>query len=225
MNRKKYQSEKFVSFYKQKPLVLLKSEEIIMKNFLKKTLEDPAKEVLFVGCGGGREIFGLLKKFDVKARLVGVDYSSKLIGYARRIKKKRKIKKVQFICQDIFKVNFKRKRFDAIILFNCFMDLLLQNQKEKLLTLLKKWVKRNGIVIFNVNKFSSFLKEAFIQLIKLHNPFIIKLRDEIGLPIIINPLPFLVYKKIIGKYFKIMGKIDSTRIDGHKTIYLICKNP
>lgn len=100
-NYKKYKSknklkQKMISRFKTKLLKILSNEE---KNI---TLLD-------VGCGEGFILDEVYNKTNIK-KIVGIDINNNSLEYARKCNKK-----INYINCDLFKMDFKEKKFDIVM--------------------------------------------------------------------------------------------------------------
>ncbi len=219
INWERYHNPKLIEKYKEKAIEGLTTEEKdIIKQYCHKFLKKRNVNVLVIGSGNGREIFGIKNEFNVNWKFVGIDYSLPLIKQAKEIRKKFNIKNVSFICKDITKIKLKKNSFDIVLAFNCFLDLIIGKNKEKLIKKISEWCKPGGIIIFNLNRIRNFLPEMFIKIIRKDFSFVIIMNDEIGIKTAVNPLPSFIYKKIIfKKYLKIIKIILCKH-----TYYIVC---
>ncbi|MFH1917801.1 MAG: methyltransferase domain-containing protein [Nanoarchaeota archaeon] len=135
-------------------------EEKIIKKYVSK-----GSSILVVGCGTGREIYGL-KKIGFK-HVTGVDISPDMIKEAKKI-----LPKVKFYCSDIneFKIN---KKFNVIIYFNNILE-QIPSRKQRITAIAKSkgLLEKKGIIIltthscFVAGKFGSeLIKNFFLYLL------------------------------------------------------------
>ncbi len=114
-------------------------EKIIVKKYLIKNFS-----VLVVGCGTGREIYGL-QNLGFK-NVVGIDISPDMVREAKKI-----IPNVNFYCADINKFNVDKK-YDAVLFLNNILEQIPSFTKRKsALSKAKQLLKKDGIAIFTTH--------------------------------------------------------------------------
>ncbi len=120
-----------------------KPKEIFKKliQILKKEKKSKNLHLIDVGCAGGELLFNLRKNFDYK--LTGVDVDEKLLRKA----KTKCSKDIIFLKKDIFKNNFKGKKYD-IIIFSGVLS-IFQNGEKIFKNLMKILKKKGKIFIFD----------------------------------------------------------------------------
>jgi len=190
---------------KTKRGLTLEERKIIEKHVSK------GSSILVVGCGTGREIYGL-KKLGFK-HIVGVDTSPDMIREAKKI-----LPKVKFYCSDIneFKIN---KKFDVIIYFNNILE-QIPSRKQRITAIAKSkgLLKEKGIIIltthscFVAGKFGSELVKnllfylLYLIRIKKQSPFDYINENEKVYAHYSNPFQI---KKILNKLGFIVVEINS----------------
>jgi SAM-dependent methyltransferase len=99
------------------------------------------KSVLCVGCGTGEEC-NYIKSLGVK-KIVGIDISKRLIGYA-----KKNYPDIEFYVMDMEKLDFPRSSFDFV-----YSSLVFHYLKDwtKALKSIYKVLKNNGILLFSTH--------------------------------------------------------------------------
>ena len=115
----------------------------------------PSGLVLDAGCGNGVYSLYLSDKFKV----IGVDISEKQIELARQ-----NSPKVNFICEDMTKINFPDEYFDGILSFYAIIH-VPRDEHYDLLSSFYKMLKVNGFVllIFQSNNDPESYEESFFD--------------------------------------------------------------
>jgi ubiquinone/menaquinone biosynthesis C-methylase UbiE len=102
------------------------------------------KTIIDIGCGSGRLCYLLAK--ENASKVVGVDYSQKMIDIAKKFVKKKDLEeKIQFECVDFFAKYETKEKFDISIALGVFD--YLQNP-EKFLDKMKMVTKEKIIVSY-----------------------------------------------------------------------------
>lgn len=102
------------------------------------------KTIIDIGCGSGRLCYLLAK--ENASKVVGVDYSQKMIDIAKKFVKKKDLEeKIQFECVDFFAKYETKEKFDISIALGVFD--YLQNP-EKFLDKIKRVTKEKIIVSY-----------------------------------------------------------------------------
>lgn len=114
------------------------------------------KKVLDIGCGNGYSTFLFAKKFP-KMKIVGMDYSEKMIKMAASALKKQKkalAKRISFCVGDVLKLSKDASglgKFDLIVSERCLINLLNWDEQKKALLEMKKMLKPKGMIILCEN--------------------------------------------------------------------------
>jgi len=95
-------------------------------------------KILEIGCGNGYVLEKISKK--IKAEYTGVDINKKMIDLA----KKRKLKNVNFLVDDILKTKLKVNAFDIIFTERCLINLLQWKLQKTSLLKIHKLLKKNS---------------------------------------------------------------------------------
>jgi len=129
----------------------------IVKRYIKKGVN-----VIDLGCG-----IGITTQFIKKrgADVIGVDISPEIIKYARS-----SVPDVEFICEDILKIDFKGK-FDFICLFDC-LEHINKERYEKLFNTLKEHSKVGTKILMTIPN------PLVIEKIRNTNPEKLQIVDE-----------------------------------------------
>lgn len=155
-------SQKNLLFYsghisKTGKFTLKKWKSEIMK-IEKKVLVKKGK-LLEIGCGPG----SLLKSFEKKMEVYGVDYSKPLISVAKKA-----IPKGKFFYLEASKINFKKNFFDSVILFSCIQYFSNKSYLKKVLKKIQYCLKKKGNLyigeIIDKNKMGYFKKYRIKEL-------------------------------------------------------------
>ncbi len=101
------------------------------------------QSVLDLGCGSGR-IIRVLKNFELDC--VFVDISEQQLNYAKK-EDRGKIKKAEFIVEDILNSNFQENSFDVILCIATFHHIKTKKQRIKFLKNIRFWLKPNGYLL------------------------------------------------------------------------------
>ena len=129
-------------------LLRFKTEVTAIKKILKKNFRNappktrPSSLFLDVGCGNGKFSFYFSNWFK---KTIGIDFSKKSIGIAKKEALRRKIKNAAFYCADVKKLNLNQK-FEVIFIGGVLMYI---NDKDLPLVLaaLKKHLAKGGLLI------------------------------------------------------------------------------
>ncbi len=108
------------------------------------------EKILDIGCGSGTFTIKLAKKYP-KSRIIGADISEKVIGFAKKEIKKRKIKNVSFIVSGANKIKTNEK-FDVVIISH-----LIEHLENPLGALkeIKSRLKKGGKLFLTTPNYSS----------------------------------------------------------------------
>ncbi|OGI20737.1 MAG: hypothetical protein A3B68_09370 [Candidatus Melainabacteria bacterium RIFCSPHIGHO2_02_FULL_34_12] len=120
-------------------------------NILKKYpyADIPTQRVAVLGCGRGHDAFYFAKNKKLQFDVYGFDFSKGAIKYCNEIKEKNKIKNIQFIQKDFFKLIDEQKwksKFDYVIEHTSFCAINPKGRK-KYIQLLKNVLKPGGKVV------------------------------------------------------------------------------
>jgi len=139
----------------------------------------PEANILDLGCGTGEILFKIVNKYKGQPlHLVGVDFSSEMIGQAKRKALEmleNKSSQIYFFCQDFIEYlkNSEGNKYDLVLA----SFILAYVDSSKLFDLVKEVLKKEGrLIIFNTSKdfFEEFEKILF-RFIVMH-PFYINWR-------------------------------------------------
>lgn len=130
---------------------LLETEKYVINKYFRSK-----GKILDLGCGAGREAFILAKKgFEI----IGVDIAPNMIKFAKYYSKKYKISNVHFFTKDITKINYPEHSFDYIILPTQTIEHIRGTRnRTHLLKQCKKFLKKEGIIVFTTHERKSGLK-------------------------------------------------------------------
>jgi len=101
-------------------------------------------KLLDVGCGNGKRT-KLLSRY-AREETVGIDYSDKMIGLARKLENR----KLHFSCDDILDLNHLKaayNRFDCIISCRCLINLGSTKNQRQAIANVHKLLNRNGLFV------------------------------------------------------------------------------
>ncbi len=113
----------------------------ILENSDKKNLN-----ILDLGCGPGLYAELFTKKGH---KVTGVDFSKSSIEYAKKSAKKRDLD-IEYINEDYLELDLEENRFDLVVLIYTDFGVLIPSERDKLLILISKVLKPNGVFIFDV---------------------------------------------------------------------------
>jgi len=102
------------------------------------------KKILDLGCGPGLYCRMLAEHGHL---VTGVDYSERSIAYARQ-EAARKNLKIDYIHQNYLHMDFKN-RFDLVMMIFCDFDVLVPEDRERLLEKVHRALKPGGLFIFD----------------------------------------------------------------------------
>lgn len=113
------------------------------------------KNILDIGCGNGFSTLRFAKKFP-HSKILGIDYSKKMINYAKKnLSKNKKLqKRVEFKVGDIVLLSslpLLEKKFNYIVSERCLINLLNWEEQKKALLEMKKLLKKKGKIILCEN--------------------------------------------------------------------------
>lgn len=135
--------------------ITIKEQMKILKEFLKIPVKKDCK-LLSLGSGAGvLEVF-LAEEVVPKGKVTGIDISSKLVNLARSIAKKKRVKNVKFLVQDMEKMKFESNSFDIVFSFDVFHWV---KNLEKVFSKVKEILNKNGYFLFAYGPKHSYLKE------------------------------------------------------------------
>lgn len=191
-----YQNLEVLKFYQELPFNIFGDLDLAVKQIkqndpfeiyphLKSILSNTKKdeiEVVDIGCGGGWLVNSLSYHHNDKLRVVGIDYNSLVIDYAKKIKAKLNLNS-EFYVSDLFSIN-EKKKYDLVISLGVLHH--TNNCHEAINKLLKLTKDNSHLFIGLYHKYSRepFLKhfqkmknlteeEKFKEYKKLH-----KIKDE-----------------------------------------------
>ena len=215
----RYKNKKRIDSYISKTKKgLNKEEEIIIKKYL-----TPKQKILVVGCGTGREIYGL-KKIGFK-NIIGIDISPDMIKEAKKLVPKTKL----FVCDiNQFRSN---QKFDAIIYFNNILEQIPSiNKKKNAINKTKELLNPKGLIFLTTHSCFMFKKNilelarnilkylSYKMKLRKDSPFeYIDLKEKIYAS---YSNPFLI-KKILKRFFKIKEMNSKKFILSRKKPYFI----
>lgn len=163
-------------------------------------------KILEIGCGNGYVLEKISKK--IKAEYTGVDINKKMIDLA----KKRNLKNVTFLVDDILKTKLKSNTFDVIFTERCLINLLDWKMQKKSIVQIHKLLKKNSYYI---------MLEGFEDGLKKLN----SARNSLGLENINSAWHNLYFKKkqleneIKGKFVNGMNKNSKVVYDNFLSSY------
>ena len=144
------------------------------------------KLVLDVGCGNGFSTFKFAERFP-RLKILGIDYSKKMIAEARAtLKRKKNLKKrISFEVGDVLELShlpFLKNRFDYIVSERCLINLINWQQQKQALLEMRKVLKEDGRIILCENtqeglrRLNKLRKEIGLWPIKLrwHNYYLLE---------------------------------------------------
>ncbi|MCD4704754.1 class I SAM-dependent methyltransferase [bacterium] len=136
------------------------------------------QEVLDLGCGSGRMI-RILKDFEINCVLT--DISEELLNYAKK-EDLGKIKKAEFITQDMLESFFSENKFDLIFCIATLHHLKSKKDRIKFLKNVHFWLKPGGYFLMtNWNLMQKrYLKYIFNFRKYSWNDFMIPYKDNSG---------------------------------------------
>ncbi|MFH0969683.1 MAG: class I SAM-dependent methyltransferase [Patescibacteria group bacterium] len=113
------------------------------------------KKVLDIGCGNGFSTILFAKKFS-KLKIVGMDYSQKMIDIAAPVLKKKQDlqKRLSFCVGDVLELSKYSSaigKFDFIVSERCLINLLNWKEQKKAILEMKKMLKPGGSIILCEN--------------------------------------------------------------------------
>ncbi len=140
---------------RHKELELMDNKEQITK-FLNKDV----KYILDLGVGTGLELIPLFERFP-NAKVVAIDITENMLDI---LKERDFAEKIEMICEDFFKVDFGKERFDAVI-SSAALHHFTRKEKEILYKKIYDSLKENGQFI-NSDKFAKSEEEEKNQLLE-----------------------------------------------------------
>lgn len=151
------------------------SHVVELENRFIKSILQPMKinSLIDVGCGNGQRTL-FFSQF-VKNRVLGIDYSKKMINYAKQTlshNSSRVKKKVEFSCSDIH--DFKSKEiFDVVVCCRNFVNQTNSKNQIKLFKILHKKLRPGGSLIIaessleGIKRLNSIRREFGLDEIKI----------------------------------------------------------
>ena len=133
------ESENTPFFYHE----MRRRKEIVF-NLLKSRTQQDYKEAVDVGCGAGYYVAGLM---DLNMNTIGSDISKSMVEITKsNLVKQNKISKT-LLCADCEYLPYPSNHFDVVL---CIGVLSYVSNELAILKELKRIVKKNGIIVFNV---------------------------------------------------------------------------
>jgi len=126
---------------------------VIIHNALDSELKKDTYKVLEFGCGTGTILAGLENIDKFKYKLYAIDFSEKMIGYAKVNAPSAKfvIKNVLSVKNFSFEEKKKNDKFDIIIMA-AFIHLFPKVDVEELFGKVKGWLNPNGLIYIDTTK-------------------------------------------------------------------------
>ena len=142
------QTEFWDDFYKDKernvPFFCDRPDENLIEYFEQETIK-PCN-VLEIGCGNGRNAIYLAQK---GCTVTAIDLSKQAIAWAKEQAAVQNVN-IQFICENIFKLNLESQKFDYIYDSGCFHH-LSPHRRISYIQFINKYLKKNGY--FSISAF------------------------------------------------------------------------
>lgn len=126
-----------------------KSTIVKTSNWILETQNEKGKlNILDLGCGPGlyTEIFA-----EKGHNVTGVDISKNSIDYARRSAKDKRLN-INYINANYLEINIEPNKYDLIVLIYTDLGVLIPNERENLLKMIYRALKKGGTFIFDVLK-------------------------------------------------------------------------
>ena len=126
-----------------------KSTIVKTANWILDTQKEKGKlNILDLGCGPGlyAEIFA-----EEGHSITGVDISKNSIEYAKKSAKDKKLD-INYVNANYLKINLESDKYDLVMLIYTDLGTLIPNERETLLKMIYRVLKKGGIFIFDVLK-------------------------------------------------------------------------
>jgi len=120
----------------------------------------PSKQILSLGCGGGREIKELVSRGH---RVIAVDISQRMIDSSKKIEPR-----AEYHCMDAVKfarANKNKMKLDYILGLYAFLGYIDNLNRKELVENLMSMLKKDGTMIFELRRFTESPKYIFKALI------------------------------------------------------------
>lgn len=98
--------------------------------------------MLDLGCGSGRNFE------QVKVKIVGIDFSKKMLGFAKQCKKERNID-AELVCGNLTNLPFEDETFDVCICISTLQCIEGKENRKKALKELHRVMKKNGEILIS----------------------------------------------------------------------------
>lgn len=149
MWRDKYISQQLLNIHLDTNIDLGSRKTLSIRNTVDWILENSDKKkfnILDLGCGPGlyAELFT-----EKGHKVTGVDFSKNSIEYARKEAEKKNLD-IEYINEDYLKLELEENKFDLVILIYTDFGVLLPSERDRLLNLISKVLKPNGVFVFDV---------------------------------------------------------------------------
>lgn len=141
--------DRLKSYVKKATEGLSKEEEIVIKKYLASD-----SKILVVGCGTGREIYGL-RTLGFK-NVTGIDISPEMINEAKKL-----VPNVKLFVKDINKFESKEK-FDAVIYFNNIIEQIPSfDERKKAIIKARELLNSKGLILLTTHSCFVFKENVF----------------------------------------------------------------
>ena len=122
------------------------------------------REILVIGCGGGRESIPLAKK---GLKVTAMDSEPIMIEAAKKYAKKVNVE-INFLIKDMYNLDFPSSSFDGIIIFsNLYAQIPGKKRRVKFLKNLNSILRPGGKIVINFGLKKFILEKKFFPLSKL----------------------------------------------------------
>lgn len=136
----------------------------------------PKQTILDVATGTGFIAISAAEKVGNTAKIIGVDFASKMLARARAKIEALKLNNIELLEEDVDRLNFADRSFDAIF---CSSAIVLFTDPRSAILSWYNWLKPKGTVAFSVYFQESFFTPVILQvctqlgydLPNLHNTF------------------------------------------------------
>ena len=123
------------------------------------------QQVLDLGCGSGR-IIRILRDFELDC--IFTDISEKQLNYAKK-EERGKIKKAEFIAQDMMELSFPENKFDIIFCVATLHHLKTRKDRIKFLKNVYLWLKPGGYLL--MTNWNLMQKRYLKYIFNIQEPF------------------------------------------------------